>query len=144
MAAPVFGFSFGDFIAGLKLVKDLIDTLNDSVGAKPSYRRLIAELVNLERALTEIRSLQVDDSQASQKFALEQAASQCQENITNFLEKNAKFSSTLGAGSTSSKWRASLHKIQWGLCKADAVDKFRAEISGHVLTINTLLATIQL
>lgn len=144
MAAPFFGFSLGDFIAGLKLVKDLVEALNDSVGAKPSYQRLIAELVNLERALTEVRSLQVDDSQASQKIALEQAASQCQENIANFLEKNAKFSSTLGTSPTCSKWRTNLHKIQWGLCKADAMDKFRAEISGHVLTINTLIATIQL
>jgi hypothetical protein len=146
MAVPAFGFSFGDFIAGIQLVKDLITALNDTVGAKLQYRRLISELISLERALTEVRHLQVQDSQASQKIALEQAALQCQESIEDFLRRNAKFKTSLGAHTTFSKWswRANLHKIQWALCKEDAVDKLRAEITGHTLTINTLLTTIHL
>lgn len=146
MAIPGFGFSFGDFTAGVKLVKDLIIALNDSVGAKLQYRRLISELISLERALTEVRHLQVEDSQASQKIALEQAALQCQESIEDFLRRNAKFKTSLGAHTTFSKWswRTNLHKIQWALCEEDAVNKLRAEITGHTLTINTLLTTIHL
>jgi hypothetical protein len=144
MVVPAFGFSVGDFIAGLKLVKDITEALNDSVGAQPAYRRLIADLINLERALTEVRHLHVTHSQVPQKIALEQAASQCQETIENFLKRNAKFKSTFGTQPTSSKWRTNFHKIQWALCREDDVDKFRAEIQGHVLTINTLLATMQL
>jgi hypothetical protein len=144
MASPVFGFSVGDFIAGLRLVKDLIEALNDTVGARATYRSLIADLLNLERALTEVRFLQIADSLLPQKIALEQAASQCQETIQGFLEGNAKFKSTLGDQPTSSRWRTNLHKIQWALCREDAVSKFRAEITGHTVTINTLLATIQM
>jgi hypothetical protein len=55
MAVPAIGFSFGDFVASIQLVKDLITALNDTDGAKVQYRRLIGELVVLERALTEVR-----------------------------------------------------------------------------------------
>ena len=146
MAGPAFGFSLGDFIAGITLVKDLISALQDGAGAKLQYRRLITELVNLERALTEVRYLKISDSQLSQKIALEQTASQCQETIEDFLKQNAKFSATLGIQSRASKWnwRANLHKIQWALCKDDAVAQLKSEIMGHTLTINTLLATIHL
>ena len=146
MAIPAFGFSFGDCVAGIQLVKDLITALNDTVGAKVQYRRLISELHGLERALTEVRYLQVEDSRASQKIALEQAAFQCQESIEGFLKRNVKFKASLGVETTSSKWswRANLHKIQWALCKENDVDKLRAEITGHTLTINTLLTTMHL
>ena len=146
MAVPAFGFSFSDFVAGIQLVKDVITALNDTVGAKVQYRRLINELLTLERALTEVRGLQVQDSQASQKIALEQAAFQCQESIEDFLKRSAKFKAPLGVLTTSSKWswRANLHKIQWALCKENEVDKLRATITGHTSTINILLATIHL
>ena len=146
MVAPAFGFSVGDFIACINLVRSLSTALHDGAGAKLQYRRLITELINLERALTEVRYLKVEDSQASQKIALEQAALQCQESIEDFLRRNAKFKPTLGAQTTSSKWswRANLHKIQWALCQEDAVDKLRAEITGHTLTINTLLTMTHL
>jgi hypothetical protein len=144
MATPAFGFSAGDFIAGIKLVKDLIDSLDEAVGAGPAFRRLAAELRSLERALTEVKNLRVHQSQAVQKVALEQAASQCKECIDTFLWENTKFSNTLGALATKSKWRTNLRKFQWAVCKPDVVSKFRAEIAGHVLTVNTLMATMQL
>ncbi|KAJ4301366.1 hypothetical protein N0V90_003458 [Kalmusia sp. IMI 367209] len=145
MSAPAFGFSVGDIIAGIKLIKDLIESLDDAVGARPHYRRLIDEMRNLEQALTEVKNLRIDaQSQACQKIALEQAALQCQACIEAFLKKNAKFQPALGLQPTASTWRTNLRKIQWAVCRQDAVDKFRAEIAGHVLTINTLLATTQL
>ena len=96
MASPAFGFSVGDFVAGIKLVKDLILALNDGAGARPSYRRLIAELLHLDDALARVRSLHIVPEHASQKIALEQVAAQCQESIDEFLKKNAKFRATLG------------------------------------------------
>ena len=146
MAGPAFGFSVGDFIAAITLVKDMVLALQDRAGAKLQYRRLVAELMNLERALTEVRYLKIDASLLPQKTALEQTASQCQETIEDFLKQNAKFSTTLGTQSSTSRWnwRANLHKIQWALFKDDAIDKLRSETMGHTLTINTLLAKIHL
>jgi hypothetical protein len=144
MVTPAFGFSVGDFVAGIKLVKDLIDSLDEAAGAGPAYRRLAAELRSLERALAEVKNLPTHHSQAAQKDALEQAVSQCQDCIETFLRENTKFHNTLGALATASKWRTSLRKFQWAVCRPDAVSKFRDEIADHVLTVNTLLAAMQL
>jgi hypothetical protein len=144
MVTPAFGFSVGDFVAGIKLVKDLLDSLDEAAGAGPAYRQLTAELRSLERALTEVKNLPTHHSQTPQKVALEQAATQCQDCIETFLRENTNFHNTLGALATASKWRTNLRKFQWAVCKPDAVSKFRAEIAGHVLTVNTLMATMQL
>lgn len=146
MAAPPFGFSVGDFIAGVSLVKDLIQALDDTSGARPAYRRLISELRTLDKALTTVQKLDVVPAQTPQKIALEQVAAQCHKSIERFLTKNAKFQATLGLQSPAniSRWRSSLHKVQWALCKDSAIDGLRTEISGHTTTINLILNTIQI
>ena len=143
MSGPGFGFSVGDFIAGIKLARDLVQALNDGAGAKPAYRRLTTELGNLLCALKAVRCVQVDNSHTSQKAALEEAASSCQETIENFLTRNAKFQSSLGEERTISRLRANLHKIQWAVGKKDEIDRLRTGILGHMSTINTILITMQ-
>lgn len=115
MAAPGFGFSVGDFIAGVSLINKLIRALNDAAGSRAAYRKLISELLILHEALTEISILQLDSARESQKIALQRVAIQCQTSIEIFLEKNAKFRDLLGLQTslTSSIWRTNLHKIQW-------------------------------
>lgn len=45
--AILFGFSVGDFITGIELIKDSIDILGNSEGASIKYRELSHELYNL-------------------------------------------------------------------------------------------------
>lgn len=148
MAAPPFGFSVGDFIAGVSLVRKLIRALNDSAGARASYRQLTSELFDLDEALANARNLQLDPARSAQKVALEQVASQCQLTITTFLDQNAKFQSSLGGASgrptSTSQWQASLHKIQWALCKDTAIQALRTKIRAHTTTLNLLFSTIQM
>jgi hypothetical protein len=90
-----FGFSVGDFIAGISLIRGLIKALEDGAGSGQEYRDLIRELYSLERALVEIKHLKVDNSLQFQKNAIEQAACQCQETISTFLTKFGKFHGSL-------------------------------------------------
>lgn len=145
MAAPGFGFSVGDFIAGVSLVKKLIRSLNDAAGSRAAYRKLISELLNLEDALTEIGKLQLGPAQEPQKLALRRVVRECEASIETFLLKNAKFNDSLGVQPvvTPPTWRTNLHKIQWSLCKDSAVDDLRTEIAAHTTTLNIKLATIQ-
>ncbi|KAL2012480.1 hypothetical protein VTN00DRAFT_5 [Thermoascus crustaceus] len=139
-----FGFSVGDFVTGIKLAKDLVQALSNGTGAQPAYRRLIAELNNLVRVLNDIRSVQLtSDSDNSQTAVLEEAVSQCQRTIEAFLQRNAKFQSSLGDKRTASRLRANLHKIQWAVGRKDEVDQLRVEILGHTTTINTILIARQ-
>src|ERR1700761_7754139 len=72
-----FGFSMGDFVAGIALIRDLIKALEDGAGSGVEYRELIRELFGLERALLEVKQLAVPEALIYQKNALNQAACQC-------------------------------------------------------------------
>ena len=49
-------------MAGITLLKSLIDALNGTFGAKAEYRGLIAELYCLERALVAIKEIEVREN----------------------------------------------------------------------------------
>jgi uncharacterized protein YbjQ (UPF0145 family) len=54
--AAAFGFSAGDFITGINLVKDIIKALNDSRGSSKEYLEVITELRGLEVALIHVKA----------------------------------------------------------------------------------------
>ncbi|KAF2494846.1 hypothetical protein BU16DRAFT_49669 [Lophium mytilinum] len=142
-----FGFSVGDFISALNLTRELIRSLKDSGGSSTEYRDLIGELRSLKRALVEVKRLDLAESLRRQRVAVEQAASLCQNTITNFLRKIRKFEPALGESTSTvrrSKWRASLRKMEWALYKKEEIAAFRAKLAGHTSSINMLLMTIQL
>ena len=143
MVTP-FGFSVGDFVAGIELIRQLINALEDSAGSSSKYRELIKELYSLERALLEVKHLELDASQYAQLVALRQAATQCQQTIDEFLIKVRKFQPAFRTGAAKSSWRDSLRKMEWALYKKEDVERFRAQLSGHTASINMLMMTVQL
>ncbi|KAN0089507.1 hypothetical protein V8E51_019767 [Hyaloscypha variabilis] len=138
-----FGFSVGDFIAGIQLVRDVITSLQASSGSSSAYKALIMELFSLERALLEVKALKRFNHTPDQVDALKCAASQCQLTIDRFMTKVQKYQPSLNAQGSGSKRRDSLRKVQWALCKKEDVASFKAEISGHAIAINLPIATAQ-
>ena len=141
---PPFGFSVGDFVSGINLIRELIKALEDSAGSSAEYRHLIQEIYGLERALLEVKHLDLEQSQLPQHVALKQVAVQCQATIDGFLNKIRKFRPALGNGGSRSSWKDGLRKIEWALYKKDDVHKLRAQLNGHTTSINILLMTLQL
>ena len=141
---PPFGFSVGDFVSGINLIRELIKALEDSAGSSADYVDLIRELYSLERALLEVKHLDLDESQEPQNLALRQAATQCQQTIDEFLQRTHKFQPALRAFGSKSSWRDGLRKVEWALCKKDDVQKFGAQLLGHTTSINLMMMTIQL
>lgn len=142
MAVP-FGFSAGDFIAAIGLVKDLVKALHDSKGSSREYRELIHELRSLETALLQVKALDLEVEQRAKRVVLRQAASQCQVSIDDFLKGLFKYQPHLRSGGSSRNWKAAFRKIQWHLCKKDDLVKFRAEIGFHTQSIQMLMLSIQ-
>jgi predicted HicB family RNase H-like nuclease len=143
MAVP-FGFSVGDFIAGINLVKDVIKALQDSRGSSKEYLELIAELRSLETALFEVKTLDLRIEQRAKRAALREASKQCQTSIDNFLKDLMKYSTNLRLGGSLCAWKDAYRKIQWKLCKKDDLVRFREEIGFHVQSIQMLMLTIQM
>ncbi|KAJ5963179.1 hypothetical protein N7481_002896 [Penicillium waksmanii] len=81
-----FGFSVGDFIAGLNLLKQSIDAVSDSRGALKDYRSLIGEIDVLRDCLKVLDELHIDENSFSgEKQAIENALANCNDCIGNFL-----------------------------------------------------------
>ncbi len=141
--ADAFGFSTGDFITGMKLVKDIIQALSDSRGSSKEYQEIIAELRNLETVLILVKEQDNQTTQISQRTALRQAVEDCRTIIDEFLVSIRKYHGHLHVGGSNNKWKSSLRKIQWHFCKADKLTPFRLRIASLVQNIGILLATIQ-
>ncbi|MCJ1405049.1 hypothetical protein MMC11_008275 [Xylographa trunciseda] len=104
-----FGFSAGDFIAALSLVRDVIDALQASSTARTEYRELLRQLYSLETALQQVNRLECNDTEdegssldrGSEIVALRQTAAQCQRTIDDFFARIKSYQPHLTAdGST--------------------------------------------
>lgn len=135
-----FGFSAGDFVVGISLIKDLTDALSETHGSKAEYRGLITELYYLQRALIAIKEIEVQ--QNSREYdATQLAVRGCQECIDGFLLKIASYQS-LAAGKSSIKDH--VKKITWSQCRKEDLRKFKEDLSIYTAAINVLLHTLQL
>lgn len=136
-----FGFSAGDFIAGLELVATVIDALRESGDSSRRYRELIRELYSLETALLQVKRIQLHESQNAEKIALNSAASQCQRTISDFWQTVQEYHPSLGKSAGSSSLKNQWMKVKWALFKEEEVEKFKADLRGHTGSINLLLTS---
>ena len=141
MVVP-FGFSVGDFVGGVNLIRDIIKALESSGGASAGYQELITELYILEHAFILVKKLKLDGV-PSANAALSHALECCRSSISKFLSRNKKFAPYLPQYGSRSGWKAVFKKIQWSF-KEDDVRDFRSELNAHIGSINTLLSVYQM
>jgi hypothetical protein len=145
------GFTFGsvgDILQLCILVKDLINALDSSRGSSAEYRELIRELSALDRVLLEVEQLSWKCVGTAELNALQQtvqqAALQCRQPIQEFLTRIRKFEKHLGESDSKGilkTARDAYWKVHWAVSYRDELQKFRAIINSHKLSINTLLIT---
>ncbi|KAL8657662.1 MAG: hypothetical protein Q9226_001692 [Calogaya cf. arnoldii] len=142
-----FGFSVGDIVAGLKLIKQSIEAFQDTKGSSATYQALIHEIDSLKDGLEAIEDLSLDQRfgpKSKQCLAVQEAIARCWHCIDNFLSTTAKFQPWLGSDAPPGfRRKASLRKVQWALCKRDDVSRFRAQLERHCSSISMLLVTLQ-
>ncbi|KAL9587979.1 MAG: hypothetical protein Q9203_003203, partial [Teloschistes exilis] len=143
-----FGFSVGDIVAGLKLIKQSIEAIQDTKGSSADFEALGHEIASLKAGLEAVEDLKLDQtfgSESKQCVAIGQAIARCWKCVDVFLSTIAKYQPWLRskAASASLNWKANLKKIQWALCKKDDVNRFRAQLERHTSSISMLLVTLQ-
>lgn len=143
-----FGFSVGDIVAGLKLIKQSIEALQDSKGSSADFEALGHEIASLKAGLEAVEDLKLDQTfgpESKQCVAIGQAIARCWKCIEAFLSRIAKYQPWLRpkAAPACLNWKANLKKIQWALCKKDDVNRFRAQLERHTSSISMLLVTLQ-
>ena len=138
-----FGFSIGDLIAGIKLIKTSVEAVNGASNASSDFAALITEIATLEDGLEAIEEIQLEGKFSSkQGVAIDRAVSACQQSIDDFCCSIAKYQPHLQKHA--SGLQASYRRIKWALCKKEDVTQFRAQVARHACAISMLLNTIQL
>ncbi|MCJ1404838.1 hypothetical protein MMC11_008064 [Xylographa trunciseda] len=147
-----FGFSFGDFVEGIRLITDIVAALKDSTGASAEYRDLMTQLDGLEKALIAVKTSNLQELSREYFETADQAVRDCQACITNFLTKVAKYQD-LSFGHRTMKeqflaghipLRDQILRIKWAKCHKEDVSNLRSKLAGQVAVLNLLLNVIQI
>ena len=138
-----FGFSIGDVISGLQLLRSSIEAVGNVHGSSADYASLIAELESLSAALEAASDLTsehlVNQEQQQQQRAINSAVKACQKCMDDFLIRIAQYQKHLKR--ENSGWRSCYMKIRWALCKQEDVAKLRAMLGSHTNSIDLLLTS---
>lgn len=137
-----FGFSVGDLVAGLKVIKDAVEAVKDTKGASADYAALVAEITSLQDGLEAINDLQLGCRGSSkQQLAIERAIGACRKCLEDFMTSISKYQPHLQT--QASGVISSYRKIRWALCKKDDVAVFRTRLERHTSSINMLILSLQ-
>ncbi len=142
MAAPGFGFSFGDFVSAIKVVKDICRALRDIESAQTEYQHVLTDLQHLRILLEQLNHGTWDQGgDAGHLNAIKGMALTCKPHLLGFLDKIEKYKSLQGTSMKSFKARlgSEARKLQWTIGMKENVEKFRAVIIAKMVSINLLI-----
>jgi hypothetical protein len=146
MAAP-FGFSVGDIIAGIGVIKNSIQAFSDTRGATKDHKLLCDTLTRLCASLEAVRGVDIDPvHDVRQMEAIRQAVDQCQMCIDDFVCRITKYKiiqPSIQPLSWESRVKAAAKKIQWALLKQGDLSKFKTDIQFQSDCISVLLLSFQ-
>ncbi|OBT45081.1 hypothetical protein VE00_05174 [Pseudogymnoascus sp. WSF 3629] len=146
MAVP-FGFSVGDIIAGIGVIKNSIQAFSDTRGATKDHKLLCDTLTRLCASLEAVRGLDIDPvHDVRQMEAIRQAVDQCQMCIDDFVCRITKYKiiqPSIQLLSWESRVKAAAKKIQWALLKQGDLSKFKTDIQFQFDCISVLLLSFQ-
>lgn len=136
--------SVGDIISVCRLIKGLVECLDDSRGSSTEYQAVIRELHSLDHALLEVELVFLSNQGSQEMLSLQSTvlsiAAQCEKCVTAYREKVKGYKRSLQPGGSGSFFKDSTMKLRWPSEK-EHLTKFRAEIMAHCLSINMLLAS---
>ncbi|KAI9783622.1 MAG: hypothetical protein M1816_001213 [Peltula sp. TS41687] len=138
---PAFGFSVGDFISAINLVKKVSKALKTAGGASSDYQLVSIELRGLKHVLRQLEALEPTEDNVSHVNAIRGMALACQLPLRDFLAKLEKYETSMGPFANRISLLGAHHKAKWALSMAEDVEKLRALVAGKVISINLLLAT---
>ncbi|KAL8948158.1 MAG: hypothetical protein Q9222_005635, partial [Ikaeria aurantiellina] len=138
---PAFGFSAGDVVHAIGLIRKVQKALKDTGGASAEYQHVIIELNGLENVLRQLEALEPNENNVNQVNAIRGMALACQIPLRDFLTKVERYDSSMSPFSKRTSFKAMRHKTVWALSVNEDVTKLRALIAAKVLSINLILAT---
>lgn len=107
---PAFGFSVGDFISAIGLVKRVTKALKETGGAPTDYQLVVIELKGLKSILRHLEALKPTKDNVTHINAIGGMALACQLPLRGFMVKLEKYESTLRPYADKRSLRAMVRK----------------------------------
>lgn len=147
MAAPAFGFSFGDFVSAISILNSIRKALRETGGAKDDFRNICSEMEHLEVLLEQLHCGTWDHgADAGHLNAVKGMALAVKIPLQEFLGRVEKFRSMMTGLDGTRTFSDVRHAVgskarqaQWAVQMKDEVEKFRAVIVAKIVAINLLL-----
>lgn len=143
MAAIPFGFSFGDFVAGIEIIHKAAQALRRSSGVQIRFYQAITDLESIEHVPRRVEALS-PSSHPDTIEAARKCAFKCSIPLNHFLHRMVEYEKHLkwpsGSRTTSLKnvvggyW-----KIKWALRVEEEFAKLKTDIGPLLEAMNTLL-----
>lgn len=139
-----FGFSAGDFLAGINLVYSVVESLKASTGSRAKFRRLIDRLDSLGEALHAIEMLPCPPGHEPRLLTIQNAVAKCCDDVAAFLMKNERYKNAFSAGASEKWYVGVLQKISWQLYGREDVAEFQDVVHGHTTRIQFLVVAFKM
>ncbi|KAF2262433.1 ankyrin [Lojkania enalia] len=140
MVTPGFGFSVGDFIAVIKLARDVARALKDTAGATDDFRMLQQELHQYVVLLEHIQYLPSPAAGSlTHHNAVRGMALTVQQPLHQLLKNMEDYRPALGAVSRVPKWKQAKRKIQWTVEMQEEVMRVRRIVTTKIVSLTTLM-----
>jgi hypothetical protein len=130
-----FGFSVGDFLAGLQLVYSVSASLKASTGSRAKFQHLISELDDLGEVLQAIKTLPCPPGQEPRLFTIQNAVTKCNEDIAAFVQKKKRYKKAFDAKAGEKWWISVSKKVSWELFEKGDISEFKDVIHGHTTNL---------
>ncbi|KAL8837526.1 MAG: hypothetical protein Q9170_002485 [Blastenia crenularia] len=138
---PAFGFSVGDFISTINLIRKISKALKESGGASSEYQDAVVELKGLEHALQHLEALEPTEDNVGHVNAIRGMALACKIPLQEFMKKLETYEESLGPWAHRSSFSDFGRKTTWAVSFGKEIEKLRAVVAAKQISINLLLAT---
>ena len=133
-----FGFSVGDFIAVINLLRKVGIALKENGGARDDYQKTIAKLEITKSILSWIASIKDREGESASVHAIHSLANLIRDDVESFLARIEKYGGTLGGGKTKRFGAGAVAKIKWSQCVAGEVKRLYREVDSKTASLNLL------
>lgn len=135
MVAPAFGFSVGDFLAAIKLLKKAAKALQESSGATSQFQQAAVEIESIHDVLNRVQSLRPRDCNEGTIRKVHLCALSCHIPLARFIAKLKELEphlahSTEARDSTCLGWRLAKtrQKLEWAFTLKSELAKLKQQL----------------
>lgn len=141
--AATFGFSAGDFVAGMQLLQKCVLALHDTKGASAEYSSTILELEILQTILGKVQNLEASGASTDTIEKIHVLGHGCYIPINRFFQNIEEFKGDLSLSADKKpymkKCARGFRKIHWAVLLREEVAELKAAISPQLAAISVCL-----